>query len=254
MSNPYNYQSADQQAFGVMDAGLRAYMIRVFGWMTLGLVLSGLTAYVVAHSSLLGVFYHIVATPTGTAVTGMTALGWIAALSPLAFVLVLSFGVNRLSRQMAQGLFLLFSIVTGVSLSTLLLFYTGTSVMQTFFITASVFAAMALWGYVTKRSLVSWGSFLMMGLLGLLIASLVNIFLHSSAMATVISIIGVLLFTAFTAHDTQRIKLSYQQALAYMPPEEINKNSVYDALDLYLDFINLFQYLLQFTGNRSNSN
>lgn len=254
MAYPYDYQNTEQQSYGVMDAGLRAYMLRVFNWMAVGLALTGAVAFGVIHSSLLRVFYHVVMTANGPVITGMTGLGWVAALAPLGFVLVLSFGINRLSRQAAQALFLIYSAVMGVSMATLLLAYTGASVARTFFIAASLYAAMALWGYVTKRSLASFGSFLMMGVIGLLIAMLVNMFWPSSMMTLVISVVGVLVFTAFTAYDTQRIKVSYQQALAYMPPEEINKNSVYDALALYLDFINLFQFLLQLTGTRSNNN
>lgn len=239
-------------ASAAYDAGLRAYMLRVYNWMALALLFTAGSAYSVLHTSLRSVFFHIVQRGDGAFALAPTFLGTIAVFVPLAFVLVLSFGVNRLSRSTAQTLFVLYSVAMGVSLSSLLLAYTGASVVRTFFITASLYGAMSLWGYVTKRSLASFGSFLGMGLIGLMIASLVNIFIPSHGMTVMISFIGVLLFTGLTAYDTQRIKLSYQQYAYSFSGEEIGKLSVYDALSMYLNFVNLFQFLLQFTGVRSD--
>lgn len=232
------------------DAGLRAYMLRIYNWMAFALFLTAVTAYAVVHTSLRTLFFHVV--QRGDAfMLSPTALGMVGVFAPLAFVLVLSFGVNRLSRSAAQTLFLLYSVVMGISMASLLMAYTGASVVRTFFITASLYAVMSLWGYVTNRSLTGLGSFLMMGLIGLVIASLVNMFLPAHGMTVLISFLGVLLFTGFTAYDTQRIKLTYQQYAAAMPSEELAKMSIYDALTMYLNFVNLFQSLLQLTGIRS---
>lgn len=240
-----------QQGQSVVDAGLRAYMLRVFNWMAVALILTAVSAYAVVNTSLRTIFYHAHYLSDGRVAVGPTLLGTIAIFAPLAFVLVLSFGVNRLSRSTAQTVFLLYSVAMGVSLSSILLFYTGASVVRTFFIAATLYASVSLWGYVTNRSLVGMGSFLFMGLIGLIIAGLVNIFFPSSVMTTVISFIGVLVFTGFTAYDTQRIKMSYHYYVNSLGSDDIGKMSVYDALSMYLNFVNLFQYLLQLFGERS---
>ncbi|NVN04306.1 Bax inhibitor-1/YccA family protein [Asaia spathodeae] len=244
---------AGTASFDTVDAGLRAYMLSVYNWMTAGLVLTGVVAYAVAETSLSNLFYHQVIT-SGGIITRPTGLGMLTIFAPLVFVLVMSFGVNRLSRQAAQGLFWGFCAVMGASLSNILLVYTHTSVASTFFITSATFAAMSLWGYTTKRDLSSLGSFCFMGLIGLIIATTVNMFMHSAAMSFLVSIVGVGLFTVLTAFDTQRIRSTYQYYLSYVGPEEMGKRSVYDALSLYLNFINLFTFLLQFMGVRSNNN
>lgn len=232
------------------DAGLRAYMLRIYNWMAFALFLTAVTAYAVVNTSLRALFFHIVQRGD-MFVVAPTALGMVGVFAPLAFVLVLSFGVNRLSRSAAQTLFLLYSVVMGISMASLLMAYTGASVARTFFITGALYAVMSLYGYVTKRSLMGFGSFLTMGLFGLIIASLVNMFLPAHGMTVLISFLGVLLFTGFTAYDTQRIKLTYQQYAAALPAEELGKMSVYEALTMYLNFVNLFQFLLRFTGSRS---
>lgn len=237
------FQSAD------MDAGLRAYMLRVYNWMASGLVLTALVAYAVANTAAGALFFR--STPVGVAPTG---LGWLAMIAPLGFVLVLSAGVNRLSRPAVQGLFWLFCGVMGASLSNILMLYTGVSVARVFLVTAVTFAATSLWGYTTGANLARFQSFLMMGLIGLVVAGLVNMFLHSPAVYFVYSIVGVGLFIALTAFDTQRIRVTYPQFAAYEGPDEAAKRSVYDALNLYLNFLNLFQFLLQFMGSRSNDN
>ena len=236
----------------VLDEGLRAYMLRVYNWMSSGLLLTGIIAYVIANTDLINAFYPVVMTPLGPRHTA-SALAMIAIFAPLAFVLVLSMGVNRLSRTTAQTLYWLFCAAMGASLTNIFLIYTSESIVRVFFITAATFAAMSIYGYTTKADLSRFGSFLMMGLFGIIIAGLVNIFLHSSALQFAISIIGVIVFTGLTAYDTQRIKATYVQYAYAEGPEAAAKRSVYDALSLYLNFINLFMLLLQLLGNRNNS-
>jgi FtsH-binding integral membrane protein len=241
------------QTAAVLDAGLRAYMLRVYNWMASGLVLTGIVAYAIANTSLINAFYPLVETPYGLRhVAG--PLAWIAMLSPLAFVLVLSFGVNKLSTRTVQTLYWAFCVAMGASLTSIFLRYTGESVVRVFFITAAMFAAMSLYGYTTKSDLTRMGSCLMMGLFGVILASVVNVFVHSSGLQFAISIIGVLVFVGLTAYDTQRIKSDYLQYSYAEGSEMAARRSVYDALQLLLNFINLFMLLLQLTGNRSSNN
>ncbi len=250
-SRTYPRASAATTA-AVLDAGLRAYMLRVYNWMSSGLLVTGIVAYGIAHTSLMNLFYPMVMTPMGPR-HAPTALAMIAIFAPLAFVLVLSMGVNRLSTSAAQGLFWAFCAAMGASLTNIFVIYTGESIVRVFFITAATFAAMSIYGYTTKADLSRWGSFLMMGLFGIIIASLVNIFFASSALQFAISIIGVLVFTGLTAYDTQRIKTTYIQYAYAEGTEGAAKRSVFDALSLYLNFINLFMLLLQLLGNRNNN-
>ncbi len=194
----------------VLDAGLRAYMLRVYNWMTSGLMLTGIVAYGVANTSLIELFYRQVATARGIAVQP-TILGYAAIFAPLVFVMVLSFGVNRLSRSAVQALFWAFAATMGASLANIFLIYSGASIARVFFITAATFGAMSLYGYTTKADLSRWGSFLIMGLIGIIVASLVNIFIGSTMLQFAISVIGVLVFVGLTAYDTQRIKGDYVQ-------------------------------------------
>jgi uncharacterized protein len=248
----YPGASGATAASAVLDAGLRAYMLRVYNWMASGLVLTGIVAFGVANTSLLGLFYHQVATPAGF-VWQPTILALASIFAPLVFVMVLSFGVNRLSVSTAQGLYWAFCVAMGASLTNIFLVYAHESIARVFFITAGTFAAVSLWGYTTRTDLTRFGSFLFMGLIGIIIASLVNVFLGSSGLQFAISVIGVLVFTGLTAYDTQRIKADYIQ-YAYASGTDIAaKRSVYDALNLYLNFINLFMLLLQLFGNRSNN-
>jgi hypothetical protein len=239
----------------VMDAGLRAYMLRVYNWMASGLLLTGVIAYgIFSTPALHQLFYRSGVTASGLAVRDQpTALAMIAVFAPLAFVLVLSLGVNRLSRSTAQMLYWLFCAAMGASLTSIFVIYTGDSIARVFFITAATFAAMSIYGYTTKADLSRFGSFLIMGLFGIIIAGLVNMFLQSSALQFAISIIGVVVFVGLTAYDTQRIKATYVQYAYAEGTEGAAKRSVYDALSLYLNFINLFMLLLQLLGNR-NSN
>jgi len=237
----------------VLDAGLRAYMLRVYNWMTSGLLLTGAVAYGIANTSLIGLFYHVVQTPYGTRLQ-QGPLAIVAMLAPLAFVLVLSFGVNRLSRSAVQAIFWAFCAAMGASLTSIFIAYTGESIVRTFFITAATFGAMSLYGYSTRTDLTRMGSFLIMGLFGIILASLVNMFIGSTGLQFIISIVGVLVFVGLTAYDTQRIKATYVQFASAEGPDGAAKRSVYDALSLYLNFINLFMLLLQLTGNRSSNN
>src|SRR3979490_3177912 len=217
-----------------IDAGLRAHVQRVYGYMAGGLVLTGIVAYAAAASG----FYQTIAD---------TGLIWIVMLAPLGFVLALSFGIQRMSAETARGLFWTYAAVMGLSLGGIFLVYTGTSIARVFFITAATYAAMSLYGYTTKSDLSRFGSFLMMGLIGIVIASLVNIFIGSNALQFAISIIGVIIFVGLTAYDTQRIKEMYLQSDT---AETASKKAVMGALSLYLDFINLFMMLLQLFGQR----
>ena len=236
----------------VLDAGLRAYMLRVYNWMGSGLLLTGVVAYLIANTSAIDLFYPVVQTPFGTA-RSASLLAMVAMFAPLGFVLVLSLGVNKLSTSAAQALFWAFCATMGASLTNIFLIYTGESIVRVFIITAGTFAATSLYGYTTKADLSRFGSFLVMGLIGIMIAGLVNIFLQSSALQFAISCIGVVVFTGLTAFDTQRIKADYVQFAYADGVEGAAKRSVFDALSLYLNFINLFMMLLSLLGNR-NSN
>jgi len=247
----YPTQSATSTA--VLDAGLRAYMLRVYNWMASGLVLTGIVAYAIAHTGAIDLFFPLVQTMSGRMVRAPTALAYIAMLAPLGFVLVLSFGVNRLSTSAVQALFWAFCAAMGASLTSIFVVYTGTSIAEVFFITAATFAATSLYGYTTNSDLSKMGSFMMMGLFGIIIASLVNMFLHSAAVQYAISYIGVVVFVGLTAYDTQRIKADYVQYAYAEGTDLAARRGVYDALSLYLNFINLFMFLLQIMGVRNNN-
>ena len=216
-----------------IDEGLRAFMLKVYNYMGLGLALTGAVAFFTSSSPAL--MQAIFGAP----------LQWLVMLSPVAFILVLSFGINRLRPATAQLLFWAFAGVLGLSLSSIFIVYTGTSIARVFFITASVFGAMSLYGYTTKKSLASWGSFLFMGLIGVVIAMVVNMFLASSALHFIISVAGVLVFTGLTAYDTQQIKQDYYAGDGAVVVE---KKAIMGALRLYLDFIYLFIMLMHLLG------
>jgi FtsH-binding integral membrane protein len=229
-----------------IDQGLRAYMLGVYNYMTIALVVTGAVALAGAQLFFTSLGADGGLTPLGAAVFG-SPLQFVIMFAPLAFVLGLSFGVNKLSPAMAQILFFAFAATMGLSLSSIFAVYTETSIAKTFFVSAASFGALSLYGYTTKRDLTGFGNFLFMGLIGLIIASLVNLFTQSAAMEFAISVIGVLLFAGLTAFDTQRIKLGY-----YVGDDGgvAKKKSILGALALYLDFINLFLFLLRFMGNR----
>lgn len=218
-----------------IDAGLRSHMLRIYNYMMLGLVLTGAVALLVASTPAL--YVPIFTTP----------LKWVVMLAPLAFILVLSFGVHRMSAGTTQLLFWTFCGVMGLSMASVFLVFTGTSIARTFFIAAAMFGATSLYGYTTKRDLTQFGSFLIMGLIGVIIASIVNIFLASSALQFAISFIGIAVFIGLTAWDTQTIK---EQYVENMDEGSTQKIAVMGALSLYLNFINIFQLLLNFTGER----
>ncbi|WP_374200741.1 Bax inhibitor-1/YccA family protein [Inquilinus sp. Marseille-Q2685] len=230
----YEWQGTAARATAAeLDAGLRQHMLRVYNYMGLGLVLTGLVAYLVASTP--AIYIPIFTSP----------LKWAVMLAPLAFVFFFSFRIHAISSSTAQMVFWLFCGAMGLSMASIFLVFTGTSIARTFMITAVMFGAMSLYGYTTKADLSRFGSFLMMGLVGIIIASIVNIFLGSTALQFVVSVAGVLIFTGLTAWDTQRIKEEYAE---HYDSESLNKLAVMGALSLYLNFINMFQLLLQLTG------
>ncbi|HWI77127.1 MAG TPA: Bax inhibitor-1/YccA family protein [Sphingomicrobium sp.] len=216
------------------DAGLRSYMLSVYNYMASGVLLTGIVALLFASSGF-------------AAQVLMTPLRWLIILAPLGFVMAMSFGLNRMKTSTLQALFWAFSVTMGLSMSSIFLVYTGTSIAQTFFAVAAGFGGLSLYGYTTKRDLSGFGTFLIMGVVGLFVAMLINLFLQSPAMMLAISAIGVLLFAGLTAYDTQRIKSMY----AYVAGSDMmGKVVIMGALSLYLDFINMFMFLLQFMGQR----
>ena len=233
-------------AVDVVDAGLRAYMLRIYNYMLVGLVLTGVTAWLTASTQFGDLFFQQTVV-NGHPAIGLNILGWIALFAPLGLVFFLSARIQAMSAATARITFLIYAGIMGISLAPILLLYTGESIAQTFFISAGTFGAMSLWGYTTKRDLTGFGSFLFMGLIGVIIASLVNFFLHSSALAFAISIIGVLVFTGLTAYDTQNIKEMYS---VNDDGSVSGKKAIMGALRLYLDFVNLFLMLLRLFGNR----
>ena len=218
------------------DAGLRSYMLSVYNYMASGVLLTGIVAMLFARS---GAAAQILAGPG--------ILKYVIMLAPLVFVMVLSFGITKLSTWTAQLLFWAFAAVMGLSLASIFLVYTGTSIATTFFATAAAFAGLSLWGYTTKRDLSAFGTFLIMGVVGLLVASLINMFVRSTGLQLVVSFAGVLLFAGLTAYDTQRIKSMYA---AVAGSDMLAKTVIMGALSLYLDFINMFLFLLRFMGDR----
>jgi len=216
------------------DVGLRSYMLSVYNYMASGVLLTGIVAMLFASS---GYAAQVMATP----------LRWLIILAPLAIVMAMSFGVNRMKTSTLQALFWSFAVLMGLSMSTIFLVYTGESIAQTFFAVSAGFLGLSLWGYTTKKDLSGWGTFLIMGVVGLLVAIVINIFLQSPAMMMAISAIGVLLFAGLTAYDTQKIKSMYAHVAG---TDMMGKVVIMGALTLYLDFINMFQFLLFFMGNR----
>jgi hypothetical protein len=217
-----------------VDVGLRDYMLRIYNYMASGLALTGIVAYVFAQS---GYYAQVAHTP----------LIWVIMLAPLGLVMWLSYGIGRMQAGTAQALFWVYAGLMGLSLASIFLVFTGESIARVFFITAGTFAAMSLYGYTTQRDLTQFGSFLFMGLIGIILAGLVNMFLHSSALQFAISVIGVIVFVGLTAYDTQSIKEMYFE---YDDGSVASKKAVMGALRLYLDFINLFMMLLQLMGAR----
>ncbi|MFV0645430.1 MAG: Bax inhibitor-1/YccA family protein [Sphingomonadaceae bacterium] len=228
----------------VFDAGLRKHMLSIYNYMASGVLLTGIVAMLFANSGM-----------AATLFTGGGLLMWLIMLAPLGFVFAMSFGVNKFSTGTLQILYWSYAVVMGLSLSTIFLVYTGSSIALTFFATAGAFAGLSLFGYTTKKDISAWGSFLIMGVIGLIIASVINIFVGSSRLDIAISFLGVLIFAGLTAYDTQRLKSEYlaiQQAKVTNPAMAgafpMGKLVIMGALSLYLDFINMFLFLLRFLG------
>ena len=237
-TNDYNVR-AKASSLSSTDEGLRKFMLKVYGYMSVGLGITGVIAWLFANA-------FIAQNPFVVSLM-QPPLAYLVMFAPLGIILWMSFGINKMRAGTAQNLFWLLAACYGVSLASIFLVYTGATIARVFFIAASMFLTMSIWGYTTKRSLAKMGSFLMMGLIGLIIASIVNIFLGSSALQFAMSIIGVIIFAGLTAYDTQVIKEIYVEN---ENSEESSKKAVMGALKLYLDLLLLFQYLLMLFGNR----
>lgn len=223
-----------------VDEGLRAYMLRVYNYMSAGVALTGVVAFLTAQAA--------TSNPAVAQVLYQSPLKWVVMLAPLAFVFYLAFRVYKMSPAAAQVAFWLFAGVMGVSLSAIFLVFTGASIAQVFFVTAAAFAALSVYGYTTQKDLSGWGSFLIMGVVGIILAALVNLFLQSGGLAFAISVLGVLIFAGLTAYDTQRLKDEYY--LVQSDTAALSKTAIMGALSLYLNFINMFTSLLQLMGDR----
>lgn len=258
IDNRYAQVGAGARTDVAVDEGLRAYMLRVYNYMAAGIALTGVVAYVV--------FTYSVTNDPQLAMAGarplhrgmyltqfghtvfVSPLKWVLMFAPLAFVFFLSWRIYKMSVGAAQLAFWMFAALMGASLSIIFLAYTAQSIFQIFFITAASFAALSLWGYTTKRDLSGWGSFLIMGVVGIILASIVNLFWPSGALRFAISVIGVLIFAGLTAYDTQQIKDNYYAVMG--DAAAMTKGAIMGALNLYLDFINMFVYMLQLFGSR----
>ncbi len=230
-----------------VDEGLRAYMLKVYNYMVVGLALTGAVAFAVINvPAISSIFFATVQTSYGLA-TQLTIFGWIALFAPLLFVWVFASRLHAMDPNTAQTLFWVYAGLMGLAIAPIVAVYTSMSIAKVFFMTAATFGAMSLYGYTTKRDLTRWGSFLMMGLIGIIIAMVVNIFLASPALHFAISVIGVLVFVGLTAYDTQRIKSMYAAADG---AAVTTRKAIMGALQLYLDFVNLFLMLLMLFGNR----
>ena len=233
--------AADQAVF---DAGLRAHMVRVYNYMASGLALSGIVAFALFNfEGLASVFFDIRLVNGRADVAGLNVLGWVAILAPIGLLLLVSFRAQKMSVGSIQAVYWAVTGLMGVSLSLLLFRYTGASVARTFFVTAAAFASLSLYGYTTKRDLTAMGKFLFMGVVGLIIAGIVNMIWPSGTMSFIISAAGVLIFSGLIAYDTQKIKEQYADAWGTDTAEKV---AIFGALSLYLDFVNLFQFLMSF--------
>ncbi|KAB7742248.1 BAX inhibitor (BI)-1/YccA family protein [Parvibaculum sedimenti] len=229
-----------------IDQGLRSYMLRVYNYMAAGLAITGVVAWLAFQAAVQNTGAGLALSPFGVALF-TSPLKWLVIFAPLGLVFFLSARIHSMSVSAAQTTFWIFAGLMGLSLSSVFLVYTGASITQTFFVTAIAFGSLSLYGYVTKRDLSAMGSFLFMGLIGIIVASLVNLFLQSSALQFAVSVIGVLIFAGLTAYDTQTIKSMYYEGDGEVVA---GKKAIMGALSLYLDFINMFMFLLQFLGNR----
>ncbi len=240
-----------------IDEGLRAHMNKVYGTMSVGMLITALAAWAIAGLATTTDPNLAVGTMrNGTMLTGLgaaiytSALKWVVMFAPLAMIFAFGAVMKRASASAAQLFFFVFATLIGVSLSSIFIFYTSYSIVQTFLVTAIAFAGLSLWGYTTKKDISGWGSFLIMGVIGILIASIVNIFLGSPAVMFAISILGILIFAGLTAYDTPNIKNTYLAHAHHGDQEWLDKSAIHGALNLYLDFLNMFQFLLMFMGNQ----
>jgi len=240
-----------------IDEGLRAHMNKVYGTMSVGMLITALAAWAIAGLATTTDPNLAVGTMrNGTMLTGLgaaiytSALKWVVMFAPLAMIFAFGAVMKRASASAAQLFFFVFATLIGVSLSSIFIFYTSYSIVQTFLVTAIAFAGLSLWGYTTKKDISGWGSFLIMGVIGIFIASIVNIFLGSPAVMFAISILGILIFAGLTAYDTQNIKNTYLAHAHHGDQEWLDKSAIHGALNLYLDFLNMFQFLLMFMGNQ----
>ncbi len=255
LDNRYAQSGTAARAGAAVDEGLRAYMLGVYNYMAAGVALTGIVAYFVSSlATTTDPSLAVAQLANGVMLTQLgstlysSPLRWVVMLAPLGFVLFMSFRAQKMSVGATQISFWLFAGLMGLSLSSIFLVFTGQSITQIFFITAGAFAGLSLWGYTTKKDLSGWGSFLIMGVVGIIIAALVNLFLQSGALQFAISVIGVLVFAGLTAYDTQRIKDGY--LLVRNDATMVAKSAIMGALSLYLDFINMFIFMLQLFGNR----
>jgi FtsH-binding integral membrane protein len=244
--NQARYGTPAQAGVGEVDQGLRAHMVRVYNYMVIALVLTGVFAYGTFMLAFQEVGGQLAYTALGAALFGSPFM-WVIVLAPLALVFFISFRINSLSVGAAQAIFWIYAALLGISLSSIFVVYTAQSITQVFFIAAATFGAMSLFGYTTKRDLTQFGSFLIMGLIGIIIAMVVNIFLQSSALGFAISVIGVLIFVGLTAYDTQKIKNLYS---VNDDGTVAGRKAIMGALTLYLDFLNIFLFMLQLFGDR----
>jgi uncharacterized protein len=242
--DPRNTVTGGVRSEAQIDQGLRSYMLGVYNLMAMGVALTGVVAWAFGNVEAL---QTLLFAPSAAGGMKPTILFWVAAFSPLALVFLFGAAINRASAATVQGIFWLYAALVGVSISTIFMGYSDQSIAKVFFITAATFASLSLYGYTTKKSLAGWGTFLFMGLIGIIIASIVNIFLKSSAMGFIISIIGVLVFAGLTAYDTQKIKEMYFEG---DDGETMSKKITSGALSLYMDFINMFMMLLRLFGSR----
>lgn len=235
-----------------IDAGLRAHMNKVYGLMSFGMLVTGIIAYVVGMDLNAAINNQPTTVLSPEMIQTMYGGGfrYVIMFAPLAVVFMFGAAVNRLSENTARGIFVLFAALIGLSLASIFAIYTGVSIAQTFFVTAIAFLGLSLWGYTTKRDISGWGSFLIMGVIGLIVAMIVNWFLASEALMFAISALGVLIFAGLTAYDTQNIKNTYIAMASHGQQEWLGKAAIMGALNLYLDFLNMFQFLLMFMGSQ----
>ncbi|MEM7471565.1 MAG: Bax inhibitor-1/YccA family protein [Pseudomonadota bacterium] len=229
-----------------LDTGLRAHMNKVYGTMSVGMLITALAAWAISG---LATTADGGLTPLGSALYS-SPLRWVIMFAPLIFVFGFGAMINRMSAATAQLVFYAFAATMGVSISWIFLVFTGFSIIQVFLVTAIAFAGLSMYGYTTKKDISGWGSFLIMGVIGLIVASIINIFIGSPAIMFAVSILGVLIFAGLTAYDTQKIKNDYIQMAHMGDTEWLGKSAIMGALSLYLDFINMFMFLLQLMGNR----